>query len=686
MKFGPKEIKELNEYLRTGRNRKREFLGGGITFASDLAKPVDKFEVQQINLFNQFNRRNPRADGGRAGYSVGSLVGLAPRIPGVQPLLRKGAEALTGTVLGKRIADTFSLKAPGVIAPDADEMEKVRQDIEKNLKPGETKPPKINLTETLPLPEEELLPRLPGFGEGEKPDVPLTTGGSEIPEQTLKDFILYNKKAPPVETTKKLSEVERGEAILKEEVNPKTVKDIKLLINDYRNLKTRKAGIYETEPGRERFKEKSTRPVMGEQEKVELIKLVVDKYNEKEGDLPSATELKALLPSFANPGGVAAKNNIKLKVRKQKYDRTDPEFIKKLQETAQLKAIENNNIVVSKDKNFYPKTITLKDGSIVNAEEFFINNLIKRTELGPRRPETLAVTLTDKQLAKLFNTSERVIKRATGNIKNNPDFVAEYPPKRAENYGQKIAEERIKEARKYLTKKELENIQLQEKELYDLNTMFKNGTLIVTDYPNLVKALNTTVDKNTGILDHSIKKTKKQMIERSKDNSGLFDISHTIPKTSEQQNIEFLRNRNLADYKTNQGLFKSFEAYVRNKKDDPEYDLRLEEFDTYMKEMGQRVKIGNRFFGLDDAMINSETGEFLGINRQLEYYGLPKFKNGVPLKKIKKASGGPVNIDLTMPRAFAMGGLSGGDKSGPPPEKGPNSQGLPGLLKRVRNL
>ena len=33
----------------------------------------------------------------------------------------------------------FGLKVPGVIAPDADEMEKVRQDIEKNLKPGETK-------------------------------------------------------------------------------------------------------------------------------------------------------------------------------------------------------------------------------------------------------------------------------------------------------------------------------------------------------------------------------------------------------------------------------------------------------------------------------------------------------------------------------------------------------------------
>jgi hypothetical protein len=86
MKFGPKEIKELNEYLRTGRNRKREFLGGGITFASDLAKPVDKFEVQQIDLFNQFNKRNPRADGGRiklqGGTDIRTRQGFQPGNPG----------------------------------------------------------------------------------------------------------------------------------------------------------------------------------------------------------------------------------------------------------------------------------------------------------------------------------------------------------------------------------------------------------------------------------------------------------------------------------------------------------------------------------------------------------------------------------------------------------------------------
>ena len=121
MKFGPKEIKELNEYLRTGRNRKREFLGGGITFASDLTQPEPKREVVEIDLFNQFNKRNPRAEGGRIGFqrpltTVGKTADIVNYLkelpdgasfykPDVAKLLNLGV----GVKRGKEYVDTSLL-------------------------------------------------------------------------------------------------------------------------------------------------------------------------------------------------------------------------------------------------------------------------------------------------------------------------------------------------------------------------------------------------------------------------------------------------------------------------------------------------------------------------------------------------------------------------------------------------
>ena len=94
----------------------------------------------------------------------------------------------------------FGLKVPGVIAPDADEMEKVRQDIEKNLKPGETKkvdiplttggsePPKIDTTETFPAPEEKQ-PILESFpDQSEKINIPIITYSKDSPKD-LKDLV-----------------------------------------------------------------------------------------------------------------------------------------------------------------------------------------------------------------------------------------------------------------------------------------------------------------------------------------------------------------------------------------------------------------------------------------------------------------------------------------------------------------
>jgi hypothetical protein len=122
---------------------RKEFDGGGptnkekikqlqkkynLTTASKIKKPDLKREVKDIKLFNEFNLRNPQADGGRAGYSAGTLVGLAPKIPGVQPLLRKGAEALTGTAAGKRISDIFFSKDDESKEDIVNRIEKIEKD------------------------------------------------------------------------------------------------------------------------------------------------------------------------------------------------------------------------------------------------------------------------------------------------------------------------------------------------------------------------------------------------------------------------------------------------------------------------------------------------------------------------------------------------------------------------------
>ena len=101
----------------------------------------------------------------------------------------------------KGLAFAMGLRIPGVIAPDADEMEKVRQDIEKNLKPGETKPvdmpsttgettpPEIDTTEKFPLPEEKL-PIPEGFPIDEKqlPTIFETRGiGDNNPPSPIED-------------------------------------------------------------------------------------------------------------------------------------------------------------------------------------------------------------------------------------------------------------------------------------------------------------------------------------------------------------------------------------------------------------------------------------------------------------------------------------------------------------------
>ena len=613
---------------------------------------------QPENPYKDFEDRNPAANGGmmRQNFVVPGLIFAPQAITAMAAVTGLGIEAvrryaqenpdMAENLLNNLKTNSANLKdtvlafVDGVTQPKSKEME----DLEK-----------LGQKETFPVQEDYSASfggtgtEIPEQTKEEPPvsggtiDIPLTTGGQEIPETKKEDLIFTNQE-----------EGTGGRYLGKKTViEPKeeTIKEIKEIADAYRLTKTKKG---------------AKQPIMKDYEKLELINLVMGKFEELEGRVPSGTDMKKLpgTKQIDKLFEIIRDNKIELGSVKADYNRMDPEYITTMENNFQKRAIEQDTITNFGNKSFYPDTVTLKDGTEVNAQEFFEKNLAEKINFGPGRKDNPA--LQNKALAELYNTNVRKIEKTIALLKKDSNFKADYPPPRDVSYARLNTERIIKEARKYLKPSELKNVRIQENEINKLNTKFKNGTLIVTDYPKIVKSMNTTVDKKTGMLDHSIKKTQKEMIERSKKNTGLFNVSHTIGKSTEQKNIEFLRNRNLADYKTNQGLYKSFDAYVKNEIDDPEYDLRLEEFDNYIKEIRQRVKIGNKFFGVDEAMIDSETGEFVGMNRQLEYYGLPKFENGVSLKKIKKAAGGVIPDQEIM--NYANGGRINYENGSPKPQ------------------
>ena len=87
MKFGPKETKELNEYLRTGRNLTRQFLTTELvddlepgSLKDELLKDFDSSQetyeeyLQRKSLERPFNM----ADGGRIGFKKAAYVKMTP--------------------------------------------------------------------------------------------------------------------------------------------------------------------------------------------------------------------------------------------------------------------------------------------------------------------------------------------------------------------------------------------------------------------------------------------------------------------------------------------------------------------------------------------------------------------------------------------------------------------------------
>ena len=79
MKLGPKEIKVVNQYLiRPVKNRLKEIFEKKslpqLQTADEIKQPPVKKDVEDTQAFNEFMKRNPRADGGRIGFKKPGVV------------------------------------------------------------------------------------------------------------------------------------------------------------------------------------------------------------------------------------------------------------------------------------------------------------------------------------------------------------------------------------------------------------------------------------------------------------------------------------------------------------------------------------------------------------------------------------------------------------------------------------
>jgi hypothetical protein len=92
MKFGPKETKQLNEYLRTGRNRNRQFLTTQLvddlepgSLKDELTKDYDSSQETYEEYLRRKNLERPfnMADGGR----IGLLEGVTPKVQAMLDLI-----------------------------------------------------------------------------------------------------------------------------------------------------------------------------------------------------------------------------------------------------------------------------------------------------------------------------------------------------------------------------------------------------------------------------------------------------------------------------------------------------------------------------------------------------------------------------------------------------------------------
>ena len=449
--------------------------------------------------------------------------------------------------------------------------------------------------------EEKEFGKLKGF---DKAPERLKEKGMTIPEKIKTDEPL--KTPPKVEPLPGLSKPEDVDTSILYKTEDK--QEFKNLVEDFKkenNIKSSRDITYTDEPSSKGY---------------QLINTIKNKHIDLYGVSPTQAQVNKIL------GGNRRKQIINTKIplssglgtaetkKAIAEAKTSPEFI--------AKQVNKFQELSNKDK----KLRIYKDNVITAEGDDYINNIIKRAESGTRRGTTKKEFLTDKQLAKKYNVSEDQIVKANQIIYANNEI--KLPEPLPETFTSRVAEERLRKGYEKLSNWEKSNVDIQEKKKQDLNTFFSKLSLdkFKSQYPQILQDLKWKLkDGKPVLVERSDEKILKDL------DKGIFSIEHGKNKATEEVDIQRLTNRHLTTAKNN-NLIYSMEAYIRRNegKSNPYIN-------DWLIERGIRIKVDDKYYGASPSeMFNSNTGEHVGFNKALEFYGLDGDVTG-PTKERYKA-------------------------------------------------
>jgi len=614
-----------------------------VTTADQINRPEPKQEVKNIELVNDFMKRNPRADGGRMGYSIGDRVDpITPQNNLMDMTLEESTTGPGGYPMTAGF--TTAMKVPSAIkaiesgAANVNKAKKIVTDFFKQRQPY--------------------------------------TGATKIGESTTKDFtpeknfLSVLKSYMNKYTGGSLSKASRDLGISRN-----TLKGIDERIN-FQETGSRVSGLSFKNPA------KISEPIDGLEyaQMTTLMKNDPNKFKILKGGKNKFLDQESLGHYLGVKFARDPKTGTRVEIGKFQYDQLGS-MLKQLN-------VKKNKLGEFNVDDAINKLLNKNKTKLVKGQRV--------SDAGKDR-----YTLEKKYDPELFSIRAGLIDRVGSRAKG----LDVYLPNAIDDVGHPFSlSKSIKKYNKLFKDSNMNSINTLVYQDHTLNTKLHKVTGFEGRYEKMFDQLAKLQNKKiTPKIQEQLINIKNQM------NLNYSNYINLLSNPKKIKEVLSKKTKIFGDSKVN--ITDDFAKYLSGQVD------RVQKIDINIPKIGDTFKSKDLFVDMSTVnpkyimgyvnQINPKAKKFkdlsmsekaifkqnaLNQNADIvsEYYKKAKFPidDVEAVKETIKmdfAKGGPVDIDLSF---FAGGGIAkeAGDSSGPPPESGPQPQGLQGLFNRVKKV